>query len=385
MAEDNVFTERLGDMQANWKEQMDAPFEDNRIPPGQYKMQLQAAELTESMSSGNLQIHREHVVMDGEQTGRVAHDYMQLQTDLGPRFIAQWITQMGFQPPDDIRDLPDVIAQIADAAPIVTVRVKHSGDFQNLYIQKLVEYGTGGTTTPAAAPTTQTTEAQAPSATGGDVDDMYDEMVAFCEAWQIQVGQSDTAATLKAKIGEDDWQAEDAAGNLDDDDKALLAKLGELGSSPATPAAEPAPAQPAPADGIPTLGAVVEVEYDGGELFKGTITAVNPKNETATVKFEDGDEDNHPFADITVVGQAGGETEPAGDDQAVLTELVAFCQAQRIKVDEADTIATLSDKVAEFEWHRERVAPREAEMLDNLDVVITWAAPAKKKTAGKKK
>jgi hypothetical protein len=101
-------------------------------------MQLQNAELGESQSSNKLQIHREHLILEGECQGQVLHDYLQLETEMGPRFVSRWIEMMGFTPPDDPQQLEDVVAAIANAAPTYQAQVKVSGDFTNVNIRKLL-------------------------------------------------------------------------------------------------------------------------------------------------------------------------------------------------------------------------------------------------------
>ena len=212
------------------------------------------------------------------------------------------------------------------------------------------------------------------------------ELSAFASVWQIPTTQSDTADTIVAKIAEIDWLSELSSGNLDNDEQVLLNSLGLLSANDAANGGDGAEDGGGVNDDIPTLGQRAGAEFDDGEVYYGSITAVNPKARTVTIKFDDGDEDTFGFDDIVAdPDAAGGTTEDdAENDQEVLIELIAFCQAQQIDVSEDDTVTTLSDKVSKYEWHRDKLTPSEVEMLENLEgVTIAWAQPKPaKKAAG---
>jgi hypothetical protein len=127
---------KLKQFQDNWETSMEEGF--GKFPKGTWKFQLQNAEIVESQSSGRLQIHREHLCIDGEPAGNVLHDYLQLQTEKGPRFVMQWVEQMGHEVPERMEDLEEVVEAIAEAAPIYMALVKHSGDFVNLSVTQLL-------------------------------------------------------------------------------------------------------------------------------------------------------------------------------------------------------------------------------------------------------
>lgn len=129
--------DRLKTMDENWQTQKEEGF--GVFPDGKYKFQLQAAEIVESMSSNRLQIHREHLCLEGEQAGNVLHDYLQLETEWGPKFTMQWIEQMGREIPDNASGLEEVVAEIAEAAPIYEGNVKSKDGFTNIRITKLIQ------------------------------------------------------------------------------------------------------------------------------------------------------------------------------------------------------------------------------------------------------
>lgn len=132
----NEIKDRLKKMDENWKQGKQAMAS---IPDGIYTMQLLSANLRISESSGKLSIMREHTVIEGEYTGEVVRDFMSLETPQGPRFVSQWIEQMGWQSPDDSSDLMDTIEAISNEHPCYTASVKTNGDFQNIRIKDVFE------------------------------------------------------------------------------------------------------------------------------------------------------------------------------------------------------------------------------------------------------
>jgi hypothetical protein len=109
------------------------------VPDGLYTLQLQEAVLKESESSGKLMITRTHLVLDGDYQGETIKDFLSLETEKGPYFVAQWVEQMGYEVPDNVEQLEDVILAISGANPVYTGNVKRSGDFTNVRVKELLE------------------------------------------------------------------------------------------------------------------------------------------------------------------------------------------------------------------------------------------------------
>ena len=86
-------------------------------------------------------IAREHAVVEGEFTGEVVRDYLHLQTDLGPRFVAQWIDRMGHEIPDNPEDLESVVDAISNCQPTYSASIKRNGDFTNVRERQLIDSG----------------------------------------------------------------------------------------------------------------------------------------------------------------------------------------------------------------------------------------------------
>jgi len=380
---DDVLKDRLGDFQSNWEVGKDAKPEDNRIPPGQYRMALQSVELTESMSSGKLLIRREHVVIDGEYLGHTVRDFISMESDFGPRMTAQFIQQMGFNVPDRVDALPDVLAAITEAAPKYLARVKHSGDFINVYIGKLLDVGSAPATAPApkaaaptsapaatqaprqapkpAAPPPQAAPAAEPPSSGGD--DRYDELVAFCQEYGVPVTDGDSTDQIIEKLKTYDWAA---AQGMAPEAADLLAAVGVLEGHNVDVVEEAAPVE---GDGGLTVGSDVACELADGNAYPGTVTAINGDN--VTVTFEDGSVLEMDASFVAL------RTSDALDK--AFTELVEFCQAQNVDIEATDTLEVLAAKVAGYEWDKAKLTPSEVELLTNLPgVEITWVKPAPK-------
>lgn len=115
-----------------------------KVPEGEYACQLQSAEMKESQN-GNMMIRRAHLILDGEFEGVVIRDNIVLSTEVGMSIAAEWIERMGFEVPEDLEEIEDVIAEIVEAAPEYTAQVKHSGDFVNVacYEAEASEAGDG--------------------------------------------------------------------------------------------------------------------------------------------------------------------------------------------------------------------------------------------------
>ena len=126
---------RLAEMKDAWSVGKDKAI---GVPESIYKMQLQAAFIAES-SNGNLMIKREHLILEGEQEGEVVYDQIMLQTEHGPRWVAKWMGQMGFEAPDDVSEVEETVKEIEEAAPIYMGKVVIKDDFSNVRIQEVLE------------------------------------------------------------------------------------------------------------------------------------------------------------------------------------------------------------------------------------------------------
>ncbi len=142
------FRARLKKMNDTWQESKKQAKEMfTKVDQGVYLAQLQSMEMSES-STGNLQIKRQHLITEGgDFEGVTIYDNLQLEaSDLSMAFVRREIDAYGYECPEDIGDIEDIITGIAKAAPEVKINVTHSGDFTNVRVMEVTEEGTGGYT-----------------------------------------------------------------------------------------------------------------------------------------------------------------------------------------------------------------------------------------------
>lgn len=149
----STFKDRLEKMGPAWETGKDKL---PGVPDGIYTMKLQKCELAEAQSSGNLMVKREHVVVDGEFTGTVTKDNLMLEgTENGPYYVSKFIELMGYEAPNDPKEIEETLLAIQTDAPCYIAEVKVNGEYRNVRIKELVETGDSQaveTPTPAAAP-----------------------------------------------------------------------------------------------------------------------------------------------------------------------------------------------------------------------------------------
>ncbi len=131
------FRDRLSAMKDAWGKRSQQP---EGVPAGVYRMQLQDVELAESNTSGKLMVHWAHLIREGEHEGDVAHDYQQIESEFGPRFIGLRIEKLGFEVPDDPEDLEETLAAIAEAAPTYMAKLTVSKEgYTNIKVTRLLD------------------------------------------------------------------------------------------------------------------------------------------------------------------------------------------------------------------------------------------------------
>lgn len=132
---------KLKGLADNWNSSLDEPLGDfTNWEDGVYHVRLADIRLEES-KKGRLQVRYEFQDIDGEQE---TNHYMfdGLDTVAAPdclRWLQKHIRQLGFEPPKNMNNLTDVLQEIKDAEPEVTVQLKTNGEFLNTYIQNVIE------------------------------------------------------------------------------------------------------------------------------------------------------------------------------------------------------------------------------------------------------
>ena len=127
------FSKKLGQYNDMWKKGKD---QGGDLPEGQYLLQLESATLRET-KAGNLGISVKYLCVEGEYEGSTVSEFKNITSGKGPYFVAQWFGALGFDAPDDIEDIEDLLIEMADQAPIANCTVKVSGDFTNIYVNEL--------------------------------------------------------------------------------------------------------------------------------------------------------------------------------------------------------------------------------------------------------
>jgi len=231
------YKNRLQAMKSNWQKGKEASAEPfTTVPPGNYRAQLELAELMESSSSGKMMIKRMHSILEGEFEGKKVYDYLHLETDRGPEFIARWIDQMGYEAPDEPTELEEILEAIVKDAAICKIRVVVSGDFTNVRILAVEESGADAPApAPAAAPKSASTRATKPKAEApapapapapaeDPDDDNFDEAVAFLQARDVELDEEEgeSMESLIEKIQENGPYKAD---ELTEEETTLLGKL----------------------------------------------------------------------------------------------------------------------------------------------------------------
>lgn len=85
-------------------------------------------------------------VLDGESkdgvdyTGKKIVKSDGLEGDQSLQYLAKMLSRLGIDPEEcDLTDLPEILVELNESKPVMKIQVKTKGDFQNVYINKLVE------------------------------------------------------------------------------------------------------------------------------------------------------------------------------------------------------------------------------------------------------
>lgn len=110
---------------------------------GRYNVALTDASRGESKGSGRDQVVFEFTFLDGDYEGKTVRDYNGLDRVEAIPFLMRKIQALGFEPPEDVMGLEDVLEQIVKAHPKLKIRLKTKGEFQNVFIDRVVESDEG--------------------------------------------------------------------------------------------------------------------------------------------------------------------------------------------------------------------------------------------------
>lgn len=312
------FKNRLAQMQEQWTSGKDKA---GGVPDGVYNMQLQEAKFDVS-GSGRLMVKRQHLITDGEYAGEVVYDNIVVDTEFGPRQLAEWIAQMGYEVPADMADNEDVVNAISMAAPHYQAGVKKGkdSDFRNVRIRQLLD-------APAAE-----------------------------------------AAPAPAHV------------------KKAAAAPAKPAAKVAAPApvkkAAPAPKAAEPEAGLAEGTRIAFKDEDQNDA-EGTVKGAGENEGDIRVEGDNGTLYDFAIGDLTVVeGEAVAEA-PVEEDNSEETRagLLAICVAHGIEVTDEDDLAAVTEKVCGQEWNKGELTEDEAALLEGVGAV--FAAPKKAAPAPK--
>lgn len=105
-------------------------------PDGKYEAKLVGAKLGVS-DGGRNQIAFSWKFMDGEYEGKTKVAYQGIDTEDNLYYLARDLERLGYELPDNLGDLPDILKDIEKSKPVGSINLKTKGDFQNVYIRKV--------------------------------------------------------------------------------------------------------------------------------------------------------------------------------------------------------------------------------------------------------
>jgi len=109
------------------------------VPDGSYEMQITGCSLEESQNSGRLQICRSFLIISGPENTETVKDYMQLETEQGPRFIKDFFEAMGYPAFKGAKEVGAICDHIELNNPTVLAGVKtNKQGFTNIRIKRIL-------------------------------------------------------------------------------------------------------------------------------------------------------------------------------------------------------------------------------------------------------
>lgn len=367
------FRDKLSQMSEQWDKAKIPNV--NGVPFGEYDCRLQSASLSESESSGKISAHFEHLIVDpdSEFSGEVLHEYQLLESSFGPTAIRQRFEQMEFDPPDDITELEDALADLAAAAPAYRLKITQSGEFARFRVLRRLDLeeeapapakkaASKKAETPAPAKASKKAEKKAADDIPyTDEEVLLQKTKAFAKANDIPVTAKSTVATLTKEIAKYEWDVEG-------EDLALLQQLGIMeGAAQEEEIQEEEESGPdlealgafckeygIDTSGLPeTVEAFAELlaEYDFSEA------TAEEKALLGTIGHNDGTADNS--VEEEAEGETAEESEyPTRDD---LDEFVAAQNLEEItdSMSDAQVIAAIK----EYEFERAELSPDEIKLI----------------------
>ena len=127
----------LEELEGAWDEAEDKGDSFGDIPDDKYQSKVSGARIVKSQSSGRMQIAWEFTIISGEYKNRKKWAYDGIETKENLDYVKTRLARLKLNIPKKIKDLPEVL----EAAIGLTceIQVKTRGDFQNVYVNKLID------------------------------------------------------------------------------------------------------------------------------------------------------------------------------------------------------------------------------------------------------
>jgi hypothetical protein len=103
---------------------------------GIYLAKLTGAKLVE-FDSG-LKVVFDWKFEDGEYDGQIKKDYQGITSEDNLYYFGRRIEELGYEMPDSPEDLPELLAALEKEKPLGKIRLRTKGDYQNVYLEKLL-------------------------------------------------------------------------------------------------------------------------------------------------------------------------------------------------------------------------------------------------------
>lgn len=139
-----AFAKRLKDANKSWKSAKKAAAEAATGVPefedGRYVARLTGGKIAES-GSGRLQVVFVFKFEEDPYEGQEKFDYQGIESEQNLEFLARRLSQLGYELPEDLTTITDILNDIAQTKPLCKIRLRTKGEFQNVYIDKVFDPG----------------------------------------------------------------------------------------------------------------------------------------------------------------------------------------------------------------------------------------------------
>lgn len=185
---------------------------------GKYTARLVSAKLGVA-DSGRNQIAFGWKFEDGEYEGKTKTAYQGIDTEDNLYYLARDLERLGYELPDNLSDLPEILKDIEKTKPTasITLKTKGDSDFQNVYIRKVFgeegeEDDTEDDGSDDAAEEETDEESEGGEEEAGDEEDAGDE----------EEGEEEEAGDDDEEEGEEEEEADEESDDEDTEEVDLV-------------------------------------------------------------------------------------------------------------------------------------------------------------------